>query len=213
MTISYEQLYSRLFDCYGPQNWWPAETPLEMMVGAILVQNTNWRNAEKALLNVEPYLFPESLESLTTDELAQMIRPSGFFNIKAKRIKAFLEWFKTYHYDVERVKESDKQQLRNELLDINGIGRETADAMLLYVFAKPLFVVDNYARRIFYRIGFDMPTTYDGFQNQVENAISGDVQLFNEFHALLVEHAKIHCRKTPVCQGCPLVDVCARRLD
>src|SRR5699024_1572846 len=213
MAANYQQIYNRLFKYYGPQKWWPADTPFEMMIGAIIDQNTNWRNAERSLTNIKPYLAPELMEKLTTDELAKMIRSSGFFNIKAKRIKALLEWFIAYDCNIEMIKRINKQQLRDELLNINGVGRETADVILLYAFGKPIFVVDNYARRIFYRIGFDMPKVYDAFRNKVEGVVLGDLQLFNEFHALLVEHAKIHCKKTPICDGCPLFEVCDRRLD
>ncbi|SFB07503.1 DNA-3-methyladenine glycosylase III [Lentibacillus halodurans] len=211
MTNNYQRIYHKLFNFYGPQNWWPADTTFEMMIGAILVQNTNWRNVEKALMNVKPYLTPERMEKLTTEELAQLIRSSGFFNIKAKRIKAFLKWFKTYDYDIATIKKLDKQTRRNELLSINGIGRETADVMLLYAFDQPMFVVDAYARRIFYRLGFNMPSAYDNFREQVEEAVPGSLQLFNEFHALLVEHAKVYCQKMPICEGCPLLEICEQR--
>ncbi|QKY71025.1 endonuclease III domain-containing protein [Lentibacillus sp. CBA3610] len=212
MINNYQRIYNKLLDYYGPQHWWPADTPFEMMIGAILVQNTSWHNAEKALMNVEPYLDPERMEELRTDELAQLIRSSGFFNIKAKRIKAFLDWFKAYHYNIPTIKKLGKQTVRNELLTINGIGRETADVMLLYAFDKPVFVVDAYARRIFYRIGLNMPTSYDTFQKQVEDAVPSDLQVLNDYHALLVEHAKVHCKATPICEGCPLFEMCEQRL-
>ncbi|MBP1950228.1 endonuclease III domain-containing protein [Virgibacillus litoralis] len=213
MARNYQLIYDKLLNYYGPQNWWPADTPFEMMIGSILVQNTGWRNVEKALEKVRPFLSPKRMEKLTTEELAQLIRSSGFFNIKSKRIKAFLEWYKSYNYDIDAVKKTDKHQLRNELLSINGIGRETADVMLLYAFDKPVFVVDAYARRIFYRLGFDMPKSYDTFRKQVEEVVPQDLGLFNEFHAVLVEHAKVHCKSVPICEGCPLFDVCDRRLD
>ncbi|MGP4107735.1 endonuclease III domain-containing protein [Virgibacillus sp. L01] len=213
MTRNYQLIYDKLLDYYGPQNWWPADTPFEMMIGSILVQNTSWRNVEKALEKVKPFLSPKRMEKLTTKELALLIRSSGFFNIKSKRIKTFLEWYKSYNYDIDAVKKTDKHQLRNELLSINGIGRETADVMLLYAFDKPVFVVDAYARRIFYRLGFDMPKSYDTFRKQVEEVVPEDLGLFNEFHAVLVEHAKVHCKSVPICEGCPLFDVCDQRLD
>lgn len=208
-----QEIYDKLYNRYGPQHWWPAESTFQMMVGAILVQNTSWRNVDKALIQVNPYLTPESIENLPTDQLAQLIRSSGFFNIKAKRIKAYLTWFKTYDYDVNKVKEIDQQQLRRELLEVNGIGRETADVMLLYAFDKPVFVVDAYARRIFYRIGFEMPSSYDAFRSLVEKELPDNLAIYNEYHALLVEHAKVHCKAKPVCNGCPLLAICERRLD
>ncbi|MBY7145034.1 endonuclease III domain-containing protein [Virgibacillus sp. NKC19-3] len=213
MEHAYQRMYEKLYDYYGPQNWWPAETTFEMMIGAILVQNTNWRNVDKALHHLRPYLEPETMYRMPVEELAELIRSSGFFNIKAKRIKAFLGWFKDYHFEMDRMKRVDKSKLRRELLTINGIGRETADVMLLYACDKPIFVVDAYARRIFYRIGFNMPKTYDAFRKKVEENVSGDLRLYNEFHALIVEHAKTHCKHTPICEGCPLVAICDRRLE
>lgn len=206
------KIYNKLFTYYGPQGWWPAETTFEMMIGAILVQNTSWRNVEKALINLKPFLKPYVIEKISVEELAELIRPSGFFNIKAKRIKSYMEWFKTYEYDIQQVKKIDRVKLRGELLSIKGIGPETADVIQLYAFDIPIFIVDAYARRIFYRLGYDMPDTYDDFRRQVEVELPRDLVLFNEYHALLVEHSKVHCKKTPICGGCPLLEVCERRL-
>ncbi|GIN70244.1 endonuclease III [Bacillus sp. J14TS2] len=208
MQQQYSFVYERLYQYYCPQNWWPAETPFEMMIGAILVQNTSWRNVEKALVQLKPFLDPETIARLSEAELAQLIKSSGFFNIKAKRIKAFIQWFKKYEYDIEKIKQIDKQTLRSELLNIHGIGRETADAMLLYAFHKPVFVVDAYARRIFTRLGNDVPASYDFFRKQVESEFPADLILFQEYHALLVEHGKVHCKTKPLCLGCPLNDLC-----
>jgi len=213
MEHGYQLIYNKLYEHYGPQGWWPAETPFEMMMGAILVQNTSWRNVDKALINLRPILNPEGIDQLPIEKLAQLIRPSGFFNIKAKRIKSFMEWFKSYDYDINLIKNIDRHQLRTELLSIKGVGPETADVILLYVFDTPIFVVDAYARRIFYRLGNDMPDSYDTFRKQVEKELPSDLVLYNEFHALLVEHAKEHCKAIPVCQGCPIIDICDRRLD
>lgn len=208
MQQRYSFIYERLYQYYGPQNWWPAETPFEMLIGAILVQNTSWRNVEKALVQLGEFLDPKTIEHLPEDELAQLIKSSGFFNIKAKRIKAFIQWFNKYEYDIEKIKQIDKQTLRTELLSIYGIGRETADAMLLYAFHKPVFVVDAYARRIFTRIGKDVPASYDLFRKQVESELPADLILLQEYHALLVEHGKVHCKTKPLCLGCPLNDLC-----
>ncbi|PAV31610.1 endonuclease [Virgibacillus profundi] len=213
MQPDYQLIYEKLFNHYGPQSWWPADTPFEMMIGSILVQNTNWRNVEKALVKLRPYLDPESIDFLPIEELAQLIRSSGFFNIKAKRIKAFIAWFKKYNFDIDRIKRKEKRELRNELLLINGIGMETADVMLLYAFDKPVFVVDAYARRIFYRLGHDMPASYDGFGKLVEKELPGDLVIFNESHALLVEHAKQLCRAKPICVECPLLSICDQRIE
>ncbi|MFZ7944216.1 MULTISPECIES: endonuclease III domain-containing protein [Bacillaceae] len=211
MKHDYQLIYNKLYTHYGPQGWWPAETPFEMMIGSILVQNTSWHNVDKALDNLRPFLDPEAIDNLPLDELAQIIRPSGFFNIKAKRIKSFMEWFKTYEYEIDLIKTIDRHQLRTELLNIKGIGPETADVILLYAFDTPIFVVDAYARRIFYRLGYDMPELYDGFRNQIEKELPKDLVLFNEYHALLVVHAKEHCKASPICDGCPLMNMCKKR--
>lgn len=212
MKNDYQLIYNKLYEYYGPQGWWPAETPFEMMIGSILVQNTNWRNVEKALDNLRPFLDPEAMDKLHVDELAQLIRSSGFFNIKAKRIKSYLEWFKSYSYHIDMIKQVDRRQLRKELLNINGVGSETADVILLYVFDTPIFIVDAYARRICYRLGNDMPKSYDAFRKQVEKKLTLDLMQYNEFHALIVKHAKTHCKSIPICEGCPLLGICDQRL-
>ncbi|WLV24928.1 endonuclease [Aciduricibacillus chroicocephali] len=184
-----------------------------MMIGAILVQNTSWTNVDKAMEKLKPYLDANTIQSMPTEKLAELIRSSGFFNMKAKRVKAFVEWFLKHDCNVEELKKWPLNNLRNELLSIHGIGRETADDMLLYAFDKPVFIVDAYARRIFYRIGFDMPTSYDSFRLMVEAELPESVYMFNEYHAVLVEHAKVHCRKKPICSGCPLITICSRRIN
>lgn len=213
MANDHQLIFDKLFHHYGPQHWWPADTVLEMMLGSILVQNTNWRNADKALQELGTSMDPEVIHDMPVEELAGFIRSSGFYNIKAKRIKAFIKWFRRHHYDVEGIKKMQKQKIRDELLQINGIGRETADAMLLYAFDKPVFIVDAYARRIFYRLGYDMPSSYDAFRKQMERQLPRDLQLYNEFHALIVEHAKQLCKVKPLCDACPLLPICDQRLD
>lgn len=213
MQSKYQLIYDKLFKHYSPQNWWPADTPFEMMIGSILVQNTNWRNVDKALLKLGSHLEPEIIDRLTVEELGQLIRSSGFYNIKAKRIKAFMEWFRQYDYDIDRIKEMNKDKLRKELISIHGIGQETADVMLIYAFNQPIFVVDAYARRIFYRIGHDMPASYDGFRMLVDRQFPDDLTLYNEFYALLVAHAKQLCRFKPLCSDCPLLDICNQRIE
>ncbi|RDW17419.1 endonuclease III domain-containing protein [Oceanobacillus chungangensis] len=213
MQPAYQLIYDKLFEHYGPQSWWPAETPFEMMIGSILVQNTNWRNVDKALIKLGPYFEPEIIDHFPIEDLAQLIRSSGFYNIKAKRIKAFMEWFRQYDYDTKRIKAINNTELRKALINIHGIGKETADVMLVYAFEKPIFVVDAYARRIFYRLGYNMPTSYDGFRKLVEKELPEELTLYNEFHALLVEHAKQFCRSKPICKECPLLDICDQRLE
>ncbi|GAA0603474.1 endonuclease III domain-containing protein [Virgibacillus siamensis] len=210
---NYDFIYNKLYDYFGPQGWWPADTAFEMLIGAILVQNTNWRNAEKAISRLKDCLEPEIMDNLPEKDLAELIKPSGFFNIKAGRIKAFLEWFRKYDYDTERAAKLEGSRLRQELLNIKGIGRETADVMLLYVFDKPIFVTDAYARRIFYRLGYDMPESYESFRNLVEEHMPNELNVFQEYHALLVEHAKQICKKRPSCEICPLNAACEQRLS
>ena len=206
-------IFEKLYAAYGPQHWWPAETPLEMMIGAILVQNTNWRNVEKAISRLKPYLTPEKLNALSPEELAVLIRPSGFYRLKSKRIKALLEWLETYDFQIEQLKRMDQSELREQLLSVNGVGKETADSILVYAFEKRVFIVDAYTRRIFYRIGIDLPGHYDVFREEVEKLLPQDIQIYSEFHALLVKHAKTFCKKKPLCGNCPLKDLCKQRTD
>ncbi|WP_331805520.1 endonuclease [Virgibacillus dokdonensis] len=206
-----QQIYNRLYHCYGSQGWWPADTVFEMMIGAILVQRTNWSNVEKALCQLTPYLSPEQLEALPMEELEVAIRSSGFYRQKAKRIKAFLHWYKKYDYQLAHLRHVETETLRAELLSIHGIGAETANVLLLYAFQRPVFVVDAYARRIFVRFGLDMPEKEQVFRLQVETECVLDTEGFKEFHALIVQHAKEHCKMKPICSGCPLVDECERR--
>lgn len=208
MQSPFYSLYEKLYEHYGPQGWWPADSDFETMIGAILVQNTNWKNVEKAIARLRPYLDPWKLEKLPLDELAELIRSSGYYNIKAARIHAFLEWYKRYNYDVNKVKQLDPITLRSELLSVKGLGHETVDSILVYVFDVPIFIVDAYTRRIFERLGYPTPRKYDDFRILVEGELPEDVQLYNEFHALIVRHAKEHCKKKPSCHGCPIQDQC-----
>lgn len=212
MDQLYIKIYKKLYDYYGPQNWWPADTPFEVIISAILVQNTNWSNVELSLKKLKSYLTPEKLESLTEEKLAQLIRSSGYYNVKAKRIKAFLSWFKTYDYQFSNVEKDHTDILRQELLNIHGIGQETADVILLYVFNLPVFIADSYARRLFKRIGMNVPSTYDGLRKRVEKIFPTESYLLNEYHALLVTHSKTHCKKKPICDQCPIRDICEQHL-
>jgi DNA-3-methyladenine glycosylase III (EC 3.2.2.-) len=209
----YLTVFQRLFHHYGPQHWWPADSDFEMMIGAILVQNTNWKNAEAAIRLLKPDLTPQRLDRLEIWELAERIRPSGYYNVKARRIRAFLDWFRQYDFDIGPLQTKDMNTLRSELLSIKGIGRETADSILVYVFQHPVFIVDAYARRIFFRIGLDLPDDYDDFRAEVESRLPGDTTLLNEYHALLVEHGKQMCRAKPLCGGCPLESLCLKRIS
>lgn len=194
----------------GPQQWWPGETPFEVVIGAILTQNTNWSNVEKAIRNLKTAgrLSPEGIHELLVTELAQLIRPSGFFNVKARRVKTFINWlFSRYEGNLARMFNQDLQVLRDELLSVKGIGPETADSILLYAGNLPTFVVDAYTHRIFSRHGFiSEESTYDEMKSFFEENLPRDVKLFNEYHALLVNIGKRYCKSKKVCEPCPLRD-------
>ncbi len=209
--LHFEQLmdiYQRLSAHYGQQHWWPAETPYEVMVGAILTQNTSWSNVVKALDNFKGRLSPLYIKELSITELAEIIRPSGCYNQKAKRLKLFNSWYEQYSFDIDKVKKQNGETLRKELLHIKGIGCETADCILTYALEKPFYVIDAYTVRIFERVGLKVPKTYDQIRSMIEAAIPRDLALYNEYHALIVKHAQEFCLKTPQCRGCPLSSIC-----
>ncbi len=204
------KIYQTMLNTLGPQQWWPGETPFEVVIGAILTQNTNWSNVEKAIRNLKAAdrLSPSGIYELSTIELAQLIRPSGFFNVKAKRVKTFINWlFSRYEGDLSRMFRQDLQTLRDELLSVKGIGPETADSILLYAGNMPTFVVDAYTHRIFSRHGFiSEESTYDEMKAFFEENLPKDVRLFNEYHALLVQIGKRYCKPKKACEPCPLKD-------
>jgi len=193
---------------YGPQHWWPAETPFEVMVGAILTQNAAWKNVEKAIATLRTYglLDPHKIHELDQDTLALAIKPAGYFNVKAKRLKSFVDWFVTKHgADVDALKALPPHRLREELLEVKGIGPETADSILLYALDVPTFVVDAYTHRVLTRhelIGEE--ATYDDMKEYVEKRLPRERALYNEFHALIVAVGKQYCRKKAKCEDCPL---------
>lgn len=201
-------IYHRLYEYFGPQHWWPGDSPLEVMIGAVLTQNTNWKNVEKAIANLKKagLLDTRRLHQIEPDRLAQLIRPAGYFNIKARRLQALIEWFwRHYDGDPERLTCQPAESVREELLAIRGIGPETADSILLYAFCKPVFVVDAYTARILTRHHLIAPPTdYHEIQALFESALPRDTDLFNEYHALLVCCGKQFCKPTPQCSGCPL---------
>ncbi len=204
------EVYQRLHAHYGDQHWWPADTPFEMMVGAILTQNTRWQNVEDAIRNLKQanMLNPESMISCDINRLEGLIRPSGFFRQKARRLFE-LSNFLLAHDGVRGLKRWPTMSLRVRLLDVYGIGPETADSILLYALDKPLFVVDAYTKRIFSRLGlFEATMDYDDVQNYFFQRLPNSLQLFQEYHALIVEHAKRHCASRPQCDDCPLFDMC-----
>ena len=193
---------------YGPLHWWPAETPFEVCVGAILTQNTNWGNVEKAITNLkrEGLLSAEALRDVPLEKLAIVIRPAGFFNVKSARLKDFVGWlFARYGGRLDRMFIGDWRDLRQELLTVRGIGRETCDSMLLYAGNKPSFVVDAYTKRLFSHLGLiSEKADYEGVRALFMENLPEDAAMFNEFHALIVQHCKEHCRKKPRCPGCEL---------
>jgi endonuclease-3 related protein len=205
--------YRRMLAAYGPQDWWPGDTPFEIMVGAVLTQNTAWTNVERAIANLKAAaaLSPETIVSLPPDRLAQLIRPSGYFNIKAGRLRNFCRWY-VEQGKVRALRRMDTAALRHSLLSINGVGPETADDMLLYAFSRPVFVVDAYTRRIFSRLGLTQgEPSYDELRLAIEAALGPDMDVFNEYHALIVRHGKDVCRTRPQCEGCCLRAVCRWR--
>ena len=204
-----ERIYNRLLKRLGPQHWWPGDTPFEVMVGAILTQNTSWSNVEKAIRNLkkEKVLSPLKLGALPMNTLRRLIRPSGFFNIKAKRLKNLLNYLRDeYGYDISMMRSKSPEDLRNELLGVSGIGRETADSILLYALQMPVFVVDAYTRRFVSRHGITVPgIEYEGLKNIFVDNLPLRTRLFNEYHALIVSLGKNFCRpKKPLCENCPL---------
>ena len=202
------QMYGRLDRFFGDLHWWPGESPFEVCVGAILTQNTNWSNVEKAIgrLKAERVLDPLALFGLRDETLADLIRPSGYFRVKTKRLKAFLEVLcSEFAGDVERMLSGDLLPTRRRLLEIPGIGEETADSMLLYAGGRPVFVVDAYTRRILVRHGFlGGNPSYGEIQRLFMTHLLPDADLYNQYHALIVQTGKRYCRKDPDCGECPL---------
>ena len=203
-----KKIYDLLYDHFGPQYWWSGGTTFEIIISAILTQNTNWTNVEKAIANLKAAnaFSPVSMYEITQDDLAQMIRPAGYFNIKAKRIKNFLNWlFENYDGSIEQLANVSTSMLREQLLSINGIGPETADSILLYGLEREIFVVDAYTSRIATRHGLIEPDhDYQQLQHLFETNLPTELKLFNEYHALLVRVGKEFCKTKPLCENCPL---------
>jgi endonuclease-3 related protein len=206
-------IFDRLLRQFGPLSWWPAETPFEVCVGAILTQNTAWSNVEKAIsaLKDAALLNAEAMHRVEAAHLAELIRPSGYFNVKSQRIKEFVAWLHDrYDGSLERMFAGDWRQVRDELLQVRGIGPETCDSILLYAGHKPTFVVDAYTRRLFHRLGLLPPDAgYEQIRLLFMGSLAGDPALFNEYHALIVEQCKRFCRTRPLCAGCPLAACCS----
>lgn len=201
--------YQAMTDVLGPSYWWPGETDFEVLVGTVLTQNTNWKNAERAITNIKraQRMSAEKLYALSEEQLAELIRPAGYFRLKAKRLRNLLVFLKSESgFELEALKTQDQELLRERLLAVKGVGPETADSILLYALQLPSFVVDAYTHRILNRHGL-VPEdgSYDDMREMFMAALPQDVRLYNEFHALLVRTAKSWCKKKQgLCHECPL---------
>ncbi len=203
------EIYDKLYDFFGPQEWWPGDTPFEVMVGAVLTQNTNWSNAGRAIDNLKEdnLLCLEALSNLPVEYLAEKIRPCGYFNLKAGRLRHLLDHINNnFEGSLELFFAQDAESLRQELLSVKGIGPETADSIILYAAEKPVFVVDAYTYRILFRHGvIAEEDDYHAIQEFFIDSLPRDRRMFNEYHALLVRAGKEFCKKSkPLCSGCPL---------
>jgi endonuclease-3 related protein len=201
-------IYERLLAHYGDLHWWPARTPYEVMVGAVLTQNTAWGNVEKAIANFGENLLPERVVDASLAQLKNIIRPAGFFNQKAHYLKAVTSWYAGYGYDAGTVRKEPLAKLRNELLATKGVGPETADAILLYAFDFPTFVVDAYTVRLCERYPIETGKGYAAVKAYFERNLPQSAKIYNAFHAQIVINAKEHCWKKPSCENCPLGATC-----
>jgi endonuclease III related protein len=209
-----KRVYETLFSAYGPQHWWPGETPFEVIIGAILTQNTTWKNVERAIANLKDrgLLSVEGLRDVPVDDLALLIRPAGYFNSKARKLKMFVNFLCEKHdCRLEKLFALDAEEMRAELLGVWGIGEETADSIVLYAAEKPSFVTDAYTRRLFSRLGVcDETVKYGALRHLFMSNLAPDTEVFNEYHALIVHHSKYFCSKRhPRCTKCPLIKFCS----
>lgn len=203
------EAYERLFAAFGPQNWWPGESPFEIMVGAVLVQNTAWRNVERAIDNLREaaVMEPGAMVALPPEELAELIRPAGYYQVKTRRLRNLVQFVvERFGGSLDAMFEIEQSTLRAELLGVHGIGPETADAILLYAGGLPSFTVDTYTHRVLARHGWiDYEADYHQIKDHFESSLPADVKLYNEYHALLVRVGKEFCRRAaPKCEACPL---------
>jgi endonuclease-3 related protein len=202
------KVYKNLYIFFGPQHWWPAESPFEVMVGAVLTQNTSWNNVSKAVENLKSkrLLSLEKISAVSRQKLISAIRPAGFYRQKAAYLKNLSDFLiGRYDGNLGKMRKTDTSHLRQELLAVRGIGPETADSILLYALDKPVFVVDAYTRRVFSRHKLEpFGNGYSSWQNYFISNLPSDVKLYNEYHALIVRTAKNYCRTKPLCEGCPM---------
>lgn len=209
--MKFTEIYEKLLEKFGKQHWWPAETKFEVIVGAILTQQASWKNVEIAIQNLKRanVLNEKGIYEIKKEKLENLVKPSGFYRIKTKRLKNFVNFlFDKYNGNLEKLFKVNKNKLRNELLSINGIGKETADSIILYAANKPSFVIDAYTIRIFKRIGLINEKDYDKVKLIFESNLKSDVNLYKEYHALIVEFGKNICKIKPLCHQCPIKKVC-----
>ena len=212
-SFAYRSIYEKLFSAYGARHWWPGDSPFEIMVGAVLTQNTAWVNVEKAIANLKRarMLSARAIVETHPRRVANLIRPSGYFNVKAKRLRALCRWIIDAG-GLKRMARMSTEELRCALLAVHGIGPETADDILLYAFERPVFVIDAYTRRVFARLGaIQGSESYETLRGAFEASLGEDVLLYNEYHALIVRHGKETCRKQPLCHSCCLATDCFAR--
>jgi endonuclease-3 related protein len=213
-TPTIYQIFQRLMRAYGPQQWWPGDSAFEVMVGAVLTQNTSWVNVERAIGNLKKQkaLTASRIAKMNHNHLARLLTPVGYFNVKATRLKNFCRWYASQGGQ-RKLQHLPTETLRQMLLAINGVGPETADDMLLYAFNRPVFVIDAYTRRLFVRLGIIKgDESYEMLRALFENKlvrVKEKISMFNEYHALIVHHAKYYCRSKPVCSECCLRQRCA----
>ncbi len=208
-------VYDTLYATWGPQHWWPAETPFEVMVGAVLTQNASWSNVEKAIvrLGAMDVLGASAIATMAKSELAELLRPVGYFNLKAQRLQNFCRWYLSAG-GFKALCAVETEVLRRQLLTVNGVGPETADDILLYAFERSVFVIDTYTRRLFSRLGLIQgDESYEALRALFESALPADPVLFGEFHALIVRQAKNVCMTNPACKQCALSSRCSTALD
>ncbi len=210
-------VYRRLLNRYGRQGWWPGDSRFEMMVGAVLTQAAAWSNVEKAVSNLKEAgaVSPGAIRSLPEQRLAELLYPSGYYNAKARKLKALAEFLGSrFGDDVDAMSREDAWELRGELLGVHGIGEETADDILLYPLGKPVFVIDSYTKRLFFRLGLAPErAAYSRYQSIFMDSLPADADLMGEFHALIDHHSASVCRPKPSCVGCCLVEVCPTGIE
>ncbi len=214
--IDLKELFQELYENYHEQHWWPANSKFEVCIGAILTQNTAWKNVELAIKNLKKakLLSAEKIHQEDESKIAELIKSSGYYNQKAKSLKLFCKHLaENYSFDLEKMFDKPISELRKELLSLHGIGKETADSIILYAANKPIFVIDAYTKRIMGRITCNIEDkkydNYDDLQNYFHENLKPNARIYNEMHALLVEHAKLYCKKEPSCGKCFLKTKCA----